>query len=226
MQRTISGAGNSGVRDKCVCKQCSKEYRPKHSTRITYCSRECYFEYRRQNPSESYIKSCAVYAAYCIGCGSPYVSKRKQLYCGGKCESRRVSIAPKTKTCKCCGNEYKPSFTGGRPNEYCSDLCSSLVDAARSRISKAKRKAVLKSAKVESVDPFKVFERDGWECQLCGIKTPKSKRGTYDDNAPELDHILPLAKGGEHSYKNTQCACRKCNGLKSDKPMGQLRLMG
>ena len=74
---------------------------------------------------------------------------------------------------------------------------------------------------VETVDPLGVFERDGWRCQLCGARTPKERRGTYHDRAPELDHILPLSKGGEHSYANTQCACRRCNHGKGAEPMGQ-----
>jgi len=83
----------------------------------------------------------------------------------------------------------------------------------------------MRAVAVESVDPIKVFDRDGWRCQLCGKKTPKAKRGTYSRNAPELDHIMPLSLGGEHSYRNTQCLCRSCNGSKSNTPMGQLSLL-
>jgi 5-methylcytosine-specific restriction endonuclease McrA len=93
---------------------------------------------------------------------------------------------------------------------------------ARAKASKAAtrilRKARERVAKVETVNPFKVFERDGWMCRLCGAATPRGKRGTHDDDAPELDHVIPLAKGGDHSYANTQCACRRCNGLKGDDP--------
>lgn len=69
---------------------------------------------------------------------------------------------------------------------------------------------------VENVNPIKVFERDKWKCQICGVKTPRRLRGKYDDNAPELDHIMPLSLGGARSYMNTQCACRKCNSDKSN----------
>ena len=64
---------------------------------------------------------------------------------------------------------------------------------------------------VEPVDPFKVFDRDGWRCQCCGCHTPRRLRGTYEGNAPELDHIVPLAAGGDHSYANTQLLCKSCN---------------
>ncbi|QDP57374.1 MAG: putative HNH endonuclease [Prokaryotic dsDNA virus sp.] len=60
---------------------------------------------------------------------------------------------------------------------------------------------------------------------MCGCKTPEAKRGTYAANAPELDHIIPLAKGGAHSKANTACSCRRCNIAKSDKVLGQPSLL-
>ena len=98
-------------------------------------------------------------------------------------------------------------------------LCAPCKDArarAQKATHRALRKAKERAARVESVDPFKVFARDGWRCKICGVATPRERRGTYEPDAPELDHVVPLAKGGEHSYANTQCACRQCNGMKSD----------
>lgn len=87
------------------------------------------------------------------------------------------------------------------------------------------RKMRQRTQTVEAVNPIKVFERDGWRCQLCKRPTPRKLRGSLDDRAPELDHILPVSVGGEHSYLNTQCACRACNAAKSNKPMGQMLLI-
>lgn len=70
---------------------------------------------------------------------------------------------------------------------------------------------------IEKVDSLVVLDRDGWICQICGKPTPKSLRGTGHADAPEVDHIIPIARGGEHSYANTQCACRQCNRGKSAK---------
>jgi 5-methylcytosine-specific restriction endonuclease McrA len=47
-----------------------------------------------------------------------------------------------------------------------------------------------------------------------------------DPLEPTLDHIIPISKGGEHSYKNVQCAHRQCNVTKNNKMEGQLRLFG
>jgi 5-methylcytosine-specific restriction endonuclease McrA len=70
-----------------------------------------------------------------------------------------------------------------------------------------------------------VFERDGWRCHLCHRKTPQRLRGTHKSAAPELDHIVPISKGGAHSYANTACSCRRCNGLKSNNVLGQPSLL-
>lgn len=88
------------------------------------------------------------------------------------------------------------------------------------------RKLKLRCATVETVNPIKVLDRDRWRCQLCGVATPRRLRGSYDDRAPEVDHIIPLSKGGDHSYANVQCACRRCNLMKAANPLGQMRLFG
>jgi len=49
-----------------------------------------------------------------------------------------------------------------------------------------------------------VFERDGERCTYCG-----------DTAGPfHLDHIIPWAKGGEHSTDNLTVACAACNWSK------------
>ena len=51
----------------------------------------------------------------------------------------------------------------------------------------------------------------------------QKRRGTRYSNAPELDHRVPISKGGTHLYTNVQCACRDCNGKKSNRStVGQL----
>lgn len=94
--------------------------------------------------------------------------------------------------------------------------------ADRSR-SKAIRRARIR-IKAEAFDPIKVLIRDKWHCQLCGVSTPKRLRGTYEEDAPELDHIVPLALGGSHTWANVQCACRSCNIRKGAKALGQMGL--
>jgi 5-methylcytosine-specific restriction endonuclease McrA len=71
---------------------------------------------------------------------------------------------------------------------------------------------------IEIVIYDRVFEKAGWRCQICRTPTPKAKRGTIDPDAPEADHIIPIAAGGDHTYANIQCLCRLCNVAKGDHP--------
>jgi 5-methylcytosine-specific restriction endonuclease McrA len=103
------------------------------------------------------------------------------------------------------------------------------TDAYKSsrRASKKKSKTlrrVRQAIRAESIDPIKVFDRDGWRCHMCKQKTPKHLRGTYEDLAPELDHIITLADGGSHTWDNVACSCRQCNIRKGSKSFGQLRI--
>lgn len=69
---------------------------------------------------------------------------------------------------------------------------------------------------VTSGPPFtrrQVLERDGWVCQLCSEAIdPELKHP--DPLSATLDHIVPLARGGEHSLENAQAAHRICNNRK------------
>jgi len=65
----------------------------------------------------------------------------------------------------------------------------------------------------EPISRKKVFDRDDWQCNICGIDVIKEP---LKYNSGELDHIVPISKGGSHSYLNVQCLCRRCNNLKGD----------
>lgn len=85
----------------------------------------------------------------------------------------------------------------------------------------AARRARKRNAWVENVDYGVLYERDHGICQLqypgCKVRLTK-KQGT-------VDHIVPLALDGEHSYKNCQLACRHCNFKKQKTGKGdQMRL--
>ena len=83
--------------------------------------------------------------------------------------------------------------------------------AAKRRYNAKRRAQKLTNGPYREIDPVVVCERDGWSCWICGISTPKHLRGTHDDQAPEMDHIVPLAAGGTHTWGNVACCCRKCN---------------
>lgn len=128
------------------------------------------------------------------------------------------------KLCKACGEIVYTKFVSLHPNcrkaheaKRKSQYKKTDAYKASKKAAKAKRKAVERGAIVaENINPVKILERDKWKCYLCGVNTPRTLRGTYENNAPEVDHIIPLSKGGLHVESNLKCACRKCNISKSD----------
>lgn len=54
-----------------------------------------------------------------------------------------------------------------------------------------------------------VFQRDGHGCQSCGKTGKKAKL--------QVDHIVPLAKGGSNDLSNLQALCARCNQRKCDR---------
>jgi 5-methylcytosine-specific restriction endonuclease McrA len=79
---------------------------------------------------------------------------------------------------------------------------------------------------VEPVFRRKVFERDGWRCQICGGRVLKSAKVPHP-KAPTVDHIVPLAMDGDHSMANAQTAHFICNSEKGASARNdQLRLVG
>lgn len=57
---------------------------------------------------------------------------------------------------------------------------------------------------------LEVFERDNYQCQVCGA--------TIGDGVKlHIDHIVPVSKGGTDDIDNLQVLCDKCNLSKSNR---------
>lgn len=72
------------------------------------------------------------------------------------------------------------------------------------------RRVRMADGPAERFSPVEVFDRDGWRCGLCG-ETIDSQLRWPDPWSASLDHVLPLAAGGQHTRHNTQAAHLQCN---------------
>ncbi len=157
-------------------------------------------------------------------------TKSSQKYCSNNCRNyaylkRRITV----RTCEQCGNEFE-SYNDVR---FCSPTCvgkhqtqqaiennyynapREIFPTKRSRREWLRRKRI-REQWVEDVKIEVLIERDKGICQLC--KKPVRLDVPYTHPlAPTRDHIIPINKGGEHSYANCQLACRDCNTIKNDR---------
>lgn len=135
--------------------------------------------------------------------------------------------------CRICGQPYTPRqymescglkyFSNAG---YCSATCR--YNELRRKSNECKKKSGRKNDKhyrraiklglpaERGITLKKLIERDGLFCRVCGViciygGDPKS------DLYPSIDHIVPINKGGGHTWDNVQVAHRICNSVKSDR---------
>jgi 5-methylcytosine-specific restriction endonuclease McrA len=84
--------------------------------------------------------------------------------------------------------------------------------------SDANRRARERDAFIETIDRTVLYDRDHGECGLC--------RRHVDWADASVDHVIPLSKGGLHSYANTQIAHLVCNLKRGNRGPAQVRMFG
>jgi 5-methylcytosine-specific restriction endonuclease McrA len=102
------------------------------------------------------------------------------------------------------------------------DECRDHNRAAQAKWMRIKRKHRMTGGDSD-ISPARLYERDQRMCSLCHRVTDHPRvwkqwrsSNKWMPNAPTVDHIIPLAKGGTHTWENVQLAHWSCNGDKSD----------
>lgn len=220
----------------CTAPGCAASTR---SPTAQYCERH-YYQIRRTGAlSTKVVKGVKVVSevvrySECQYCGTPTNGSK---HCSSRCATRASRGSPIEKNCQHCGLIFEP-LNGAL---CCSDDCRDALDrtlrnawfkkrmstdpafVAKVRDSGHRRRARKVSAYVEGVDRDFVMARDRWICHLCGDKIPKNAKwpsGLFGT----LEHVVPLASGGAHSYNNIKAAHLSCNCKKGSKTVGQLGL--
>ena len=107
--------------------------------------------------------------------------------------------------------------------EYCSDKCRRKGHGANRHIKRAK----LHGCEWETGVTLKqLIKRDGLRCAICGEMCDINDRSWGNGTGPRypsMDHIIPIAKGGNHTWDNVQVAHLICNSDKSAKTLDNVK---
>ncbi len=76
-----------------------------------------------------------------------------------------------------------------------------------------KRRAVY--AKGDSIDALTLFTLYGWHCFICNEPIDRERR-TPDWRAATIEHVVPISRGGTHTWDNVVPAHLRCNEMKGD----------
>lgn len=111
-----------------------------------------------------------------------------------------------------CGMHYMRIVRRGTPDDSALSRQPNGAGGTRKELRReyeASRRARKRGQFVERVYLATIWDRDGGICHLCGLSA--------DPDDWELDHVVPLASGGEHSHANTAVSHPLCNRLKGNR---------
>lgn len=158
--------------------------------------------------------------------------KRIELNRHRRVKARRIKptgISIHINRCVYCGQTFiSGSGVGhGKYQRYCTKSC---MFAHKKDVSKKKHTGThsderIMKCKVRdwSITLEKVYERDKGICWICGKLCDWSdirhtKRAQIaGERYPSIDHVVPIAKGGNHTWENVRLAHRGCNSQKAAK---------
>lgn len=153
------------------------------------------------------------YSNVCLECGETFWSVRRSKFCSPAHRSRdykrRAGLTkpPCTVQCLECGLEFSTT----REATMCSDEC---------RETRWKRENPSRNSWwITKKQRYAIYERDQWQCYLCGDSISPYARHDLRDNGAVLDHVVPYSQGGSHGPDNLQTAHYVCNWERRDNPL-------
>ena len=147
-----------------------------------------------------------------------FCSGRRREFCSRPCALRSYrdkarmvfAVLPRPScTCAECGEQFFP-LPGKKNRKFCRALC---LARHSSRNAKHKRRVRLHgNGRKESISLAVLFKRDHGVCQICRRAVQPSAKGW--PSGASIDHIIPVSRGGEHTYENVQLAHIRCNTMR------------
>lgn len=181
---------------------------------------------KRQRERRESLKTLGL----CVNCGNVEIYNGK-YYCN---ECRKEKFKNKTNGMFCkiyyikCSDCDALVVSNGRYKTIKCYKCYRKIWLKKQRDLNHKRRLLISRQYIEYVDIEVLFARDKSRCQICKQKL-NLKRQIPHALAATIDHTIPLYQDGEHSYKNTQLACFRCNSKKGSRTLDggeQLLLFG
>lgn len=223
-------------RKSATCVACGVEYQRARRATTDWCPPCAYRSPARsaaakRRPSRrTKWPTSPVYFPTCPTCWATFTARRPRVYCTPACYP--VKALPP-------GHSAKPCAGCGAPKEnYRARWCDTCRETRLGDHRKAwrakrpkgqennRRRARHFGVDYEPIKNRDVFERDGWLCGICGERIDKRLKYPNPRSA-SLDHVVPMSRGGSHTYSNVQASHWICNTNKGARSAGdQLALFG
>lgn len=181
----------------------------------------------------------------CVLCDQPLAPNKRSdaTYCTRECKSKARDARPTSKArvaankrwqqenkdrVNAASARYRAKYPERRKaaNRNYKDTHLEAVRANRRKSSRTRNARIRGAQVLERFSLEEIAERDGWVCHLCRKKVNRALKHPHKASAA-VDHLVPLAEGGDHTRANVALAHLLCNSRKGVRAAGeQLRLVG
>jgi len=112
--------------------------------------------------------------------------------------------------------------------QYMADYLATYYDANRSDYAarSAVRRSLIRDAFVDEGITIEALRlQHGDTCEFCfePVAFGADAKGKYNPKRASIEHMIPLSRGGKHSWANTRISCWSCNLTKNDKTPEEFR---
>lgn len=232
------------------CLHCGKEFQFNPNKPKIFCCNECYKLHRTRENKPTNPKKIFI----CVHCGKEFISKkgtkkRTPMYCSLQCYGleKRMHVY-----CKGCGKEV-PTTGGSKHNrKYCSNKCRNnarkgiplstewrtALSDGRKNSDKCKGENLYNWKGGKENRRFKNKERHyknkGLSIKLDKnllvhiLKVQNNKCFYCESDLTQykaIEHLTPIAKGGDNHFANLVYSCKTCNSRKHDKRFEEYAIM-
>ena len=233
-----------------LCKHCNKVFVPRKLMYGTYCTRECAFAGKAtthwktkppmwmtrmkkaiRNQQEQYKRASRRCEYYCRDVVGWHADNKRGNACCRCCDDRLNEVNNQWRQlrsliCVMCQSPRESTGTLLKSGSRCKPCIIEHKKQITKKYKTGNHRKRCKAAGTKydpSVTRQTLLEADGRRCRICN-KLTRPDYNFLHDLYPSIDHIVPIAKGGSHTWDNVQVAHRICNSRKSANSGGQRRL--
>lgn len=216
---------------RCTDKESQNRTRPPKGPLNLKCEK-CGGDFTSIRPNKKWCSdNCSPYKPevkirVCKVCNKKYKgTPMGSRFCGSECAyifnydryKKRRNIY--NKTCLECGKHYS---TTGAKSKYCTPKCGVKFNQRKAEL--RRRKRIISNGKVNwDISIERLMKRDKSICYLCKDKCDIKDAQTTEEGHfvvgpkyPSVDHVIPISKGGTHTWNNVKLAHHICNTFKGD----------
>lgn len=212
--RSKYNRNNRGIKQKCIF--CGKEFFS-YKNKI-HCNNKCKEKfYEKKELIKRFVELInPLRHKRCLHCENEfYAGELHKKFCSNACLNNfHYRYKPKTYQHKCreCGSHY----TDNQENSAgCSDSCKNKFARRKRELNRYKR--LKENGTIDwDINLERLIKRDKGHCHLCNSKVIVND-DYNSDYYPSIDHVIPISKGGTHTWDNVKLAHRICNTYKSNK---------